>query len=79
MKSYEMLLRENCPAVFDWHAKVSEQKDQNFDPFAAFAPSNKVIVEVVDEEPKPVIKEWRTVFGKRVIDESFANQMTAGY
>tara|TARA_Y100000034_G_scaffold117749_1_gene157591 strand:- start:35007 stop:35231 length:225 start_codon:yes stop_codon:yes gene_type:complete len=74
MKSYEQHIREKCPAVLAWHKLVWEESLN--ESVEASPTEDDVLVEEIVE---PVIKEWRTINGKRKINDNFAKNMSVGY
>ena len=75
MKSFEELLSENCPAIFDLQAKSWEQAEY-INPLAPAEEPQEKLQETIEQ---PTKIEWNTTKGRRVIDESFLKKMTAGY
>lgn len=77
MKSYEKHLSEKCPAVIEWH-KIMWEK-QNLSENAEVIPA-KGNCAFTEETFKPeLIKEWKTIHGKRRIDNNFTKNMIVGY
>ena len=80
MKSFEKILSENCPAIFDLQRKVEKEQGGHIDPLVLFDDSTPITQPITEEVLiEPQITEWETIKGKRSVDESFLRNMSIGY
>lgn len=75
MKSFEKHLSEKCPAILEWHKKRWEESLKT--PATDEVPQSSK--EEKNIQSKPVITEWKTIYGNMRINQNFVKNMTVGY